>query len=260
MQRPDAAGCTDHRHTTTQGRPHRRGRLPADLRARDLRQLLRAHAAHRAERRRGDVRQHRRSPSPCSGSDSSAFLVVFVADIVVAWALYILFKAVSQEISLLTAWFRLVYTAFLGVGVIFFFVVLQLVSGASYLTALGQGTLDAQVTAVTGRVQLRVAHRVGRVRHPSDAARLPDARVARRLESAGHPAGRGRRGLRVRHCRPRAAVELRGLRDRVPDDRRRAVGGRGAGIHRVAPGERRSAAGAAETETTTCTLVASQAC
>ena len=73
-----------------------------------------------------------------------AFLVVFIADIVVAWALYILFKAVSQEISLLTAWFRLVYTAFLGVGVIFFFIVLQLVSGASYLTALGQSTLDAQ--------------------------------------------------------------------------------------------------------------------
>jgi hypothetical protein len=74
------------------------------------------------------------------------FLMVFIADIAVAWALYILFKAVSQEISLLTAWFRLVYTAFLGVAVIFFFVVLQLVSGASYLTPLGQGALDAQVT------------------------------------------------------------------------------------------------------------------
>jgi len=73
------------------------------------------------------------------------FLVIFIADVVVAWALYVLFRSVSREVSLLTAWFRLVYTAFLGVGVIFFFAVLQLVSGASYLTALGQGALDAQV-------------------------------------------------------------------------------------------------------------------
>jgi len=72
------------------------------------------------------------------------FLIVFVADVVVAWALYILFRAVSREVSLLTAWFRIVYTAFLGVGVIFFFVVLQLVSGAGYLGAFGQGALDAQ--------------------------------------------------------------------------------------------------------------------
>ena len=73
------------------------------------------------------------------------FLIVFIADVVVAWALYILFRAVSQEVSLLTAWFRIVYTAFLGVGVIFFFVALQLVSGAGYLGAFGQGALDAQV-------------------------------------------------------------------------------------------------------------------
>jgi hypothetical protein len=75
----------------------------------------------------------------------AGFLVVFVADVVVAWALYILFRAVSRQISLLTAWFRIVYTAFLGVGVIFFFVVLQLVSGDGYLAAFQQGALDAQV-------------------------------------------------------------------------------------------------------------------
>lgn len=74
-----------------------------------------------------------------------AFLVVFVVDVVVAWALYVLFKAVSQEVSLLAAWFRLVYTAFLGVALVFFFVVLQLVSGADYLSAFEQGQLDAHV-------------------------------------------------------------------------------------------------------------------
>jgi hypothetical protein len=73
-----------------------------------------------------------------------SFLAVFIVDVVIAWALYVLFKSVSKELSLLTAWFRLVYTVFLGVALIFFFVVLDLVSGAGYLTAFEPGQLDAQ--------------------------------------------------------------------------------------------------------------------
>ncbi len=73
-----------------------------------------------------------------------AFLAVFIVDVVIAWALYVLFKNVSRELSLLTAWFRLVYTVFLGVALIFFFVVLDLVSGAGYMTAFDPGQLDAQ--------------------------------------------------------------------------------------------------------------------
>ena len=73
------------------------------------------------------------------------FLIVFIADVVVAWALYVLFKTVSRELSLLTAWFRLVYTVFLGVAVIFFFLALGLVSGAGYLAAFDSGQLEAQV-------------------------------------------------------------------------------------------------------------------
>lgn len=57
----------------------------------------------------------------------------------------ILFKAVSKELSLLAAWFRLVYTVFLGVALTFFFVVLDLVSGAGYLMVFESGQLDAQV-------------------------------------------------------------------------------------------------------------------
>lgn len=73
------------------------------------------------------------------------FLAVFIVDVVIAWALYVLFKTVSKQLSLLTAWFRLVYTVFLGVALIFFFVVLDLVSGADYLMVFEQGQLDAQV-------------------------------------------------------------------------------------------------------------------
>jgi len=74
-----------------------------------------------------------------------SFLVVFVVDIVIAWALYILFKTVNRDVSLLTAWFRLAYTVFLGVALIFFFVVLDLVSGAGHLSAFDPGQLEAHV-------------------------------------------------------------------------------------------------------------------
>lgn len=74
-----------------------------------------------------------------------AFMVVFLVDVVVAWALFVLFRSLSRDLSLLTAWFRLVYTVFLGVALIFFFVALQLLSGAGYLTAFGPGQIDANV-------------------------------------------------------------------------------------------------------------------
>jgi hypothetical protein len=75
-----------------------------------------------------------------------SFLIIFILDVLIAWALYVLFKTVSRQFSLLIAWFRLVYTVFLGVAVIFLFAVLQLVSGAGYLAAFAQGQLNAQVT------------------------------------------------------------------------------------------------------------------
>lgn len=74
-----------------------------------------------------------------------AFLVVFIADVVVAWALWILFRGVNRELSRLAAWMRVVYTVFLGFGLIFFYAVLQLLSGASWLGAFDQGQIDGQV-------------------------------------------------------------------------------------------------------------------
>jgi hypothetical protein len=72
-----------------------------------------------------------------------AFTVVFVVDVVVAWALYVLFRSLSRDVSLLTAWFRLVYTVLLGVALIFFFIALELLSGADYLSVFGPGQVDA---------------------------------------------------------------------------------------------------------------------
>jgi Domain of unknown function (DUF4386) len=63
-----------------------------------------------------------------------SFLIVFVLDVAIAWALYVFFRPVHRDLSLLTAWFRLVYTVLLGVAVIFLFLALRLLSGAEYLS------------------------------------------------------------------------------------------------------------------------------
>jgi hypothetical protein len=73
-----------------------------------------------------------------------SFMIVFVADVVIAWALYAFFRPGDRDLSLLTAWFRLVYTVMLGVALVSSLVVLELVTGG-HLTALGQAGLESQV-------------------------------------------------------------------------------------------------------------------
>jgi len=72
-----------------------------------------------------------------------SFLIVFVLDVVVAWALYVLFRSVSWDRSLLAAWFRLVYTVFLGVALVFMLGVAHLAAGAEYLSAFDAGQVQA---------------------------------------------------------------------------------------------------------------------
>jgi Domain of unknown function (DUF4386) len=73
-----------------------------------------------------------------------SFLVVFAVDVIVAWALYVLFKKVDENVSLVTAWFRIVYTVFLGVAVMFFYQAIQLLSGSEFLSVFDAGQLEAQ--------------------------------------------------------------------------------------------------------------------
>ena len=74
-----------------------------------------------------------------------AFAAIFVIDVVVAWALYILYRPASNGLSLLAAWFRLVYTVFLGVALIFLFLAVRLVSDSESLVAIGAEQRDALV-------------------------------------------------------------------------------------------------------------------
>ncbi len=67
----------------------------------------------------------------------AAFVVVFVLDIAVAWGLYVVLRPAGRQRSLLAAWFRLTYTAFLGVAVVFLVLALDLATAAGPVGALG---------------------------------------------------------------------------------------------------------------------------
>ncbi len=79
-----------------------------------------------------------------------AFLVVFLLDVVVAWALHVVFRKVNRDVSLVTAWFRLTYTMFLGAGLVYFFEVVQMLGNADYIAALSTEQVHAEVMVALG--------------------------------------------------------------------------------------------------------------
>jgi hypothetical protein len=74
----------------------------------------------------------------------AALSVVVALDVVVAWALYRVFGPVSTGISLLAAWFRLVYAGVLLVAVSHLIGVLHLLGDDDYLAAFNADQLHAQ--------------------------------------------------------------------------------------------------------------------
>jgi len=73
------------------------------------------------------------------------YLVTPILAVIIAWALYILLMPVSRSVSLLTAWFRLVYTLIAFFGLLNLTTVYRLLHTPVYLTAFGPGPLNAQV-------------------------------------------------------------------------------------------------------------------
>jgi hypothetical protein len=73
------------------------------------------------------------------------FLINFIEDVVIAWALYVLLAPVSRSLSLLTAWFRLIYTAMGLFGLLNLVTVYRLLHTPEYLAVFGSGPLRAQV-------------------------------------------------------------------------------------------------------------------
>jgi len=73
------------------------------------------------------------------------YLITFLEDVVIAWALYVLLAPVNRSLSLLTAWFRLVFTAVVVVGWLNLVTVFRLLNTPDYMTLFGPQELHAQV-------------------------------------------------------------------------------------------------------------------
>jgi hypothetical protein len=69
------------------------------------------------------------------------FAISLICDLVISWAMYVFMKQSNKQLSLLTAWFRLVYT------VLFALAVVELVNGFQVLT-------DGNLTAVLEQDQV----------------------------------------------------------------------------------------------------------
>lgn len=76
-----------------------------------------------------------------------AFLVVIILDVVVAWALYLVFKPVNNAVSGLMAVSRLVFASIFAVAVVNLITAVDLVSDASAGGAFDPGQLPAQTMA-----------------------------------------------------------------------------------------------------------------
>src|SRR5262252_7211944 len=69
-------------------------------------------------------------------SGVAAFIVVFIADVVVAWGLYIFLRQTNTGLSLFAAWFRLIYVAIGGAALLNLLVAVKLVDDTGYATTL----------------------------------------------------------------------------------------------------------------------------
>lgn len=78
-------------------------------------------------------------------------LMVAILDIIVAWALYIYLKPLNKSLSLLAAWFRIIY-AVLYIAVLFYLLnILQLISGADYLPVMETNQLQSQIVLLLNK-------------------------------------------------------------------------------------------------------------
>ena len=74
----------------------------------------------------------------------AADLVMIVSDVAVGLLFYVLLRPISNALALLAAFFRLAQATVLGLNLLNLFFVLELLSDATYLSALGSEQLYAQ--------------------------------------------------------------------------------------------------------------------
>jgi hypothetical protein len=74
-----------------------------------------------------------------------SYFINFIEDIVIAWALYILLAPVNRALSLLAAWFQLIYAAIVLSGVLNLASAFRMLNAPEYLATFGTRQLHAQV-------------------------------------------------------------------------------------------------------------------
>jgi len=72
-------------------------------------------------------------------------LIMIMCDVALAVIFYVLLRPVSNSLALLAAFFRLAQATILGINLLNLFFVLQLLSGAGYLTVFGADQLPALI-------------------------------------------------------------------------------------------------------------------
>jgi hypothetical protein len=73
------------------------------------------------------------------------YLLTFIADVIVAWALYILLKPVNEYLSLLTAIFRWIYTVIALLALLNLVTVYRIVNTSDYLNVFQPGQLNTEI-------------------------------------------------------------------------------------------------------------------
>lgn len=81
------------------------------------------------------------------------YLITFLCDVVVAWALYVLLIPVNRSLSLLAGWFRLVYALIALFGLSKLVAVFRLLNTPDYLTVYGSEPLHTQVRLLLNAFQ-----------------------------------------------------------------------------------------------------------
>lgn len=72
-------------------------------------------------------------------------LLTLIADIVASWALYIFLKPVNKSLSLLTAWFRLMYTAMYFIALYNLISILSIVKSIEHLKDSGANYINESI-------------------------------------------------------------------------------------------------------------------
>ena len=91
------------------------------------------------------------------------YLINFIEDIIIAWGLYILLAPVNRALSLLAAWFRLLYTAVAVVGAFNLATVYRMVTTPEYLANFGPTQFHAQIDLLLHTFRYNYALGIGAI-------------------------------------------------------------------------------------------------